>query len=286
MEMAAQPRFQYSVPCRVFKPTRKAEIKIFMLRNLSASHFSSLDCLKGQISSQLGESVVSADGDYDVGYMKGTSRLCIHSEGDLDEIWSKISRGVACTLWCDGLAPQEKSKSVSKRLYYDGSDSDPENLSPLPPKKKKMSAIEEKNQRVQELIRSIQDKHGEKFTKIQYRLWAEMIDVGTHKSLDEAPSVPMFTSKARQTQSSALTNAFTNMASSIASALSNNQTPTKSSSAGSSSSPVRVVQLRSQYIQQLKDLHSLYEAGALSEQEYAEEKDSILAQLKKMTPRQ
>ena len=285
--MAAQPRVQFSVPCRVFKPTRKAEMKIFMLRNLSASHFSSLDCLKGQISSQLGESVVSADGEYDVGYMKGTSRLCIHSEVDLDEIWGKILRGVGCTLWCDGLAPQEKSKSVSKRLYYDGSDSDSENLYPLPQKKKKTSAIEEKNQRVQELIRSIQDKHGEKFTKIQYRLWAEMIDVGTHKSLDEAPSVPMFTSKGgRQTPSSTLTNAFTNMASSIASALSNNQTPTKSSSTGSSSSPVRVVQMRSQYIQQLKDLHSLFEAGALSEQEYAEEKDSILAQLKKMTPRQ
>ena len=80
-----------------------------------------------------------------------------------------------------------------------------------------------------------------------------MIDVGTHKSLDEAPSFPMFTSKGgKQTQSSTLTNAFTNMASSIASALSNNQTSTKSSSTGSSSSPVRVVQMRSQYIQQLK----------------------------------
>ena len=115
--------------------------------------------------SQLGESVVSADGEYDVGYMKGPSRLCIHSEVDLDEIWSKILRGVACTLWCDGLAPQEKSKSVSKRLYYDGSDSDSENLYPLPQKKKKTSAIEEKNQHVQELIWSIQDKHGEKFYK-------------------------------------------------------------------------------------------------------------------------
>ena len=142
--MAAQPLFQFSVPCRVFKPTRKAEIKIFMLRNLSASHFSSLDCLKAQISSQLGESIVSADGKYDVGYMKGTSRLCIHSEVDLDEIWSKILRGVACTLWCDGLAPQEKSKSVSKRLYYDGYDSDPENLSPLPKRKRRQVQLKRK----------------------------------------------------------------------------------------------------------------------------------------------
>ena len=140
MATVAQPLVQFSVPCRVFKPTRKVEIKVFMLR-LSASHFSSL---KAQISSQLGESVVSADGEHDVGYMKGTSRLPIHSKNDLDEIWSKILCGVACTLWCDGLAPQEKSKSASKRLYYDGSDSDSENLSPLPQKKTKTSTIEEK----------------------------------------------------------------------------------------------------------------------------------------------
>ena len=62
MAMAAQPLVQFGMPCRVFKPTRKAEIKIFMLQNLSANHFSSLDCLKAQISSQLGESVLSADG--------------------------------------------------------------------------------------------------------------------------------------------------------------------------------------------------------------------------------
>ena len=90
--------------------------------------------------------------------MKGTSRLCIHSEVDLDEIWSKILRGVhvACTLWCDGLAPQEKSKSVSKRFYYDGSDSDPENLSPLSQRKEDECTRREKS------------------------------------SFDEAPSVPMF----------------------------------------------------------------------------------------------
>ena len=273
--MAASMATKFSVPCRVFKSTRKAEIKIFMLRNLSQSNFSSLDHLKAELSSQLGEGVLSPDREYDVGFMKGTSKLSIHSEDDLKEVWSKIARGVACTLWCE-FAPQ--------RTYYDGSDSDPDSLSPPPTKKKKVSAVDEKNKRVQDLMQSIQDKHGDNFTKIQYRLWAEMVDVGTHKSLDEAPSVPMFSSKGgRQTQASALTHAFTNMASSIASALST--TPTKPSSAGSSSSPVKVVQLRSQYIQQLKDIHSLYEAGALSEQEYTEEKDLIRAELKAITPR-
>ena len=38
-------------------------------------------------------------------------------------------------------------------------------------------------------------------------------------------------------------------------------------------------------LQQLKDLHSLFEGGALSEHEYTEENDSILNQLRIMTPR-
>ena len=190
---------------------------------------------------------------------------------------------MACTLWCELAPPQDD--------YYDGSESDPDYLSPPPlKKKKKVSAIDEKNQRIEDIMQSIQAKHGDKFTKIQYRLWAEMVDVGTHKSLEEAPSVPMFGRKGgRQTQASALTHAITNMATSFVSAAmsAGNTTPTKSSSAGpsSSSSPVRVAQLRSQYIQQLKDLHALYEAGALNEQEYTEEKELVLGQLKSMTPR-
>ena len=35
--------------------------------------------------------------------------------------------------------------------------------------------------RVEKLSSSLQEKHGDKFIKIQYRLWAEMVDVGTHK---------------------------------------------------------------------------------------------------------
>ena len=33
-------------------------------------------------------------------------------------------------------------------------------------------------------MKSLRDAHKEKYTTIQYRLWAEMIDVGTHTSFD------------------------------------------------------------------------------------------------------
>ena len=60
-----------------------------------------------------------------------------------------------------------------------------------------------------------------------------MLDVGTHKSLDNAPCAPMFTEVCKQnrpSQANALTHAFTEMATSIASASSQQSkpsTPTK-----------------------------------------------------------
>ena len=54
-----------------------------------------------------------------------------------------------------------------------------------PKKKKTATALEAKNERIEDIImKSLRDAHKEKYTTIQYRLWAEMIDVGTHTSFD------------------------------------------------------------------------------------------------------
>lgn len=82
-----------------------------------------------------------------------------------------------------------------------------------------------------------------------------MLDVETHKSLDEAPSVPMFSGAktGKPTQTSALTHAFTEMASSLASAFSKPSTPNSKSNPTAScstyASPGRLAELRSKYIQ-------------------------------------
>lgn len=47
-----------------------------------------------------------------------------------------------------------------------------------------MSLLDEKNNRIEEIVLSLREKHGDKYNTIQYRLWAEMIDVGTHKYVD------------------------------------------------------------------------------------------------------
>ena len=91
-------------------------------------------------------------------------------------------------MWCDGVV---EGKSSSKRpvttvsqTWDSSSESDAEDSlkSTRRKKKKKLSALEEKNARIEEFIVQLKDKHKDNFNRIQYRLWAEMLDVGTHRS--------------------------------------------------------------------------------------------------------
>ena len=49
-------------------------------------------------------------------------------------------------------------------------------------------------------------------------------------------------------------------------------------------SPSKIANLRSNYLQQLRDLHSLLESGAINDREFQEQKTPILEQLRKFVP--
>ena len=51
-------------------------------------------------------------------------------------------------------------------------------------------------------------------------------------------------------------------------------------------SPVNLASLRCNYLQQIRELHSLLVSGAISESEFTEQKTPILDQLKKLNPNQ
>jgi len=53
---------------------------------------------------------------------------------------------------------------------------------------KSLNAAEQKAARVDALAVELKANHGEKFNKIQYKLWNETIDSGKHKSKDESPA--------------------------------------------------------------------------------------------------
>ena len=48
-------------------------------------------------------------------------------------------------------------------------------------------------------------------------------------------------------------------------------------------SPGKIANLRSNYLQQMRDLHSLFENGAITECEFQEQKMPMLEQLKKLS---
>ena len=85
-----------------------------------------------------------------------------------------------------------------------------------------------------------------------------------------------------------LTHAVTEMAKAIITQQQAGQTtpaqPTTSGSTSTGVSPAKLASLRSNYLQQMRDLHSLYETGAITEPEFFEQKAPILEQLKTLRP--
>ena len=149
-----------SVSCRVVDPsaTRKKDAKTFMLRGI---HFSSLNHLKQEIYRQLGSAVVSNDLSFDVGYIKGQTKLCMHSNDDLMEVWHNLEKGGTCTLWCEGVEVNKGSLKKPSALL--SSDSEEEVVKPRERKKKAVSALE---RRIEDNIRRLHDQHGNNFSKV------------------------------------------------------------------------------------------------------------------------
>ena len=64
-------------------------------------------------------------------------------------------------------------------------------------KEKKILALDEKPERVQNLADKLQAKDGDTFNRIQYKLWAEPLNVKKHDSMDR----PLFSSSSEPDKS-------------------------------------------------------------------------------------
>ena len=74
-------------------------------------------------------------------------------------------------LWCHGISSSADSDSDDSSKYKRRCKK----------KKRKKSAFEEKTNRVEELVTKLRQKHGSRYNTIQYRIWAEVTDVGSHE---------------------------------------------------------------------------------------------------------
>lgn len=103
-----------------------------------------------------------------------------------------------------------------------------------------------------------------------------------YRSVDDPPRVPMFTGGREQVQ--VLTSAVADMAKAISTPHSTENVNIGPARTSVGISPGKIANLRSNYLQQLRDLHSLLESGAINDDEFQEQKAPILEQLKKLAP--
>ena len=161
-------------------------------------------------------------------------------------------------------------------------------------KTNEQSATDDNQGCIEEIKQKLLEKQGSSYTPMQYRCWAELIAINCHTSYDDPPPYPMFNggrSSRTKAQSCALTTAFTSMAEAVATALKPGKastpascTPCSTASTGVTYSSGKIADARSKYIHQLEKLHSLFEAGALSQAEFLDQKHPILEQLNKLSP--
>jgi len=169
--------------------------------------------------------------DFGVGYMAGNQRICFREKDQIGPQLLRLAKN-GSQLWCEGLnphslKPRKRHAGSASIVIEDSSTSDDDNDRPAKAhKKKNRSALDEKAERVQSLADKLQAKHGDTFNKIQYRLWAEALDVKKHDSMEHPPLGTIWGGAPKETRrtsvvqatSEATSEAFTSMATSLASA--------------------------------------------------------------------
>ena len=272
--------------------------KVFTLRNVDTETVHSCDDIREIIKAQLEGEIVS-DRKFDVGIVSGaTSVISLRTKDDLNDFWGDVRLGKKVMLWCNGLKTSANKKAKSKKrkpadddfeviLQSDESDQDDFPLLVQPKRnKRRNTAKEEREGRVQDTIQTIKDKHsGGNFTPMQIRIWAEMIVSELHSSLENPPTSTMFvragdgnSSKKKSDSNPTLTEAVTQATTVLSAAL------TSPRPAAASNLPASQIEARSMCYKQHGELKILRDTEVLSEEEYSTEKQAVMQVLNSLTP--
>ena len=230
--------------------------------------FTSVKHLRQVLCAELSDELPSS---LNVGYFEGRhhAKKWLTTDQDLVAMNTKLTGGDVC-LWYDA-AQQTSQVTVSRDRS---------------PTRKKSSKRDNKEKEVEDIFQDLKDRHASDYSGPQLRLWARMISNGLHEDLDNPPNVPMITGTApKRPKQDSLTEALTSVATVFAKMI---NTPSSSQSAGATSStvgmsPCKAADLRMKHLEQLRYLQQLMEDSIISESEFKEQKEIIIATLRKIT---
>ena len=127
----------------------------------------------------------------------------------------------------------------------------------------------------------MKEKHADKFSKFQYKFWAEMLAHDQHQSFEDPPGHTMFRREnkwAKKGQDNPADDSVISGMLSIMNSLCSAITPNQSTHEVKRTtwSPMKKAELRSTYIKQLSELRSLHESAVLSTEEYEEQRKEVI----------
>ena len=237
--------------------------------------------IRKEFQPQLGKENGKFEG---LGVMKGGSKISIRSKEDVEDVMKSIKDNSDVTLWC--------SYSPSSGKGDDGSDSsssedDDHRRHKSKSKRRRADPNQSKDTRIAAIIRRLKEAHGHSYTSLQYRLWAEMLDIETHDSFESPPDVPMFSGGGQSRKKSCFASTVTELGSAIATAVvglsggpsGGSNTASAESRAALSMNSERKAQAQRDFVHQLRDLHNLLEIGAIDTADYNVQKKRILDEL-------
>ena len=242
---------QYKYRVKVINPKNKKDYKWLILHGITAKFHTPLE-LKKQLVESLGDYVPpqSALESFNVGYLQKRSQAkqWIVTEQDLESMYAQS--GGEISLWCDHRVEDPIVSTGTKRSSANRSTNEE------PPAKRiqKSTNYAEREDNIEKMATELKQKHGDKYSYPQYKLWARLITCGQHEDKENAPNVPMITgsySKERKQKESNLGEVIAGAAIAIVKAL--KQSPEKKETAAAPTtivgvSPGKKVMLSGQYL--------------------------------------
>lgn len=229
-----------------------------------SGYFSSITNLKVLLLEELGEEL-SYSIKFDAGYFETRTAKCLLATNeDLRLMYEKL-KGVEINLWCSANDAASGASSTGSKTRKRRRDSDDEDS-------------------VDTIYQDLKDKHGEKYSIPQLRLWARMIHCSTHDNYDKPPAVPMFsdTLQPKRQKKESLTETIVAISKALNSPSQNSNQSNDSSNYPLGLSPRKSVDLRMKNLEQLHYIKQLYEDNILTDKEFIEQKQTIIDSLRKL----
>ena len=263
-----QENASHDIHLKLLNPANKQDYKMFVLRKVCMDKMDSPDKLKDLIIDQCGDAVTKCN--LEIGYFRRSKKFWLNNRLDMNDFWELILKGESITLWC-----VETTEHSRKRTQPDASEDE------YRERPKKLSKVEERKSEAEKFEKVLSEKHGDKFSPFQYKLWAEMYVGKTHQSLEEPPAAAMFKRDTKQPKkrpdlSTTSVDGVLTVMNTLCQALATANKQTEAPAPSPTFSPMKRAQLRSTYLKQLSELRDLHDAGVLHQDEYEEQRSDIV----------